>query len=142
MSDEARNLVSRYYREVWEAGNVGALDDLLSDDYVDHDPSPGLGSGKEAAKQLAAAVTSSMKDGRLTIRNVIVEGDRAAGHWTHTWTQVGDFLGKVPADGKQIQLRGHDFFVLRDGRIAEIWHCEDFFGVLGQLGVLPGSGPG
>ena len=112
------------------------------DDYVDHDPSPGFGPGKEAAKQLAAAVTSSMKDGRLTIRNVIVEGDRAAGRWTHTWTQVGDFLGKVPADGKQIQLRGHDFFVLRDGRIAEIWHCEDFFGVLGQLGVLPGSGPG
>ena len=43
-----------------------------------------------------------MKDGRLTIRNVIVEGDRAAAHWTHTWTQAGDFLGRVPADGKQI----------------------------------------
>ena len=61
-----------------------------------------------------------MKDGRLTIRNVIVEGDRAAAQWTHTRTQAGDFLGKVPAVGKQIQLRGHDFFVLRDGRIAEI----------------------
>jgi len=61
-----------------------------------------------------------MKDGRLTIRNVIVEGDRAAAQWTHTRTQAGDFLGKVPADGKQIHLRGHDFFVLRDGRIAEI----------------------
>jgi len=46
MSDEVRNLLSRYYREVWEAGNVEALDDLLGDDYVDHDPSPGFGSGR------------------------------------------------------------------------------------------------
>ena len=38
MSDEVRNLLSRYYREVWDAGNVEALDDLLGDDYVDHDP--------------------------------------------------------------------------------------------------------
>jgi len=52
MSDEVRNLLSRYYREVWEAGNVEALDDLLGHDYVDHDPSPGFGPGKEAAKQL------------------------------------------------------------------------------------------
>jgi steroid delta-isomerase-like uncharacterized protein len=138
MSEATRDLLSRYYREVWEGGDVAALDRFLADDYVDHDPSPGFGSDKEGAKRIAAAVTNSMKDGHLTIRDVIVEGDRAAAHWTHTWTQTGDFLGMVPADGRRIQLRGHDFFLVRDGRIAEVWHCEDFFGVLAQLGALPG----
>ena len=138
--DEDRDLLSRYYHEVWGAGNVDALEELLTDDYIDHDPSPGFGPDKQAAKKLTAAVTSGMKDGRLTIRAVIVEGDRAAAHWTHTWTQIGDFLGRFPADGRQLHLRGHDFFRLRNGRIAEIWHCEDLLGVLGQLGVLSGLG--
>ena len=81
-----------------------------------------------------------MKDGRLEIHDVIVEGDRAAGALDAHVTQVGDFLGRLPPDGRQLHLRGHDFFRLRDGRIAEIRHCEDFMGVLSHLGVLPGLG--
>ena len=54
MSDEVRNLLSRYYREVWEAGNVEALDDLLGHDYVDHDPSPGFGRARRLPSSSAS----------------------------------------------------------------------------------------
>ena len=38
MSQERKDLLRRYYREVWEGGNAGALDDLLTDNYVEHNP--------------------------------------------------------------------------------------------------------
>jgi hypothetical protein len=63
----------------------------------------------------------------------------SATHWTMHWTQQGSLMG-LPADGKEIHLRGHDFYRLRAGKIADIWRCEDFAGFLGQLGVLPPTG--
>ena len=83
-----------------------------------------------------AAITSSMVDARLEVQDMIVEGDRAAAHWTMSWTQRGDFLGGLPADGCSINLRGHDFYRFDGDRIAELWHCEDLLAVLVQLGVV------
>jgi hypothetical protein len=34
---------------VWQHGDAAALDDLLTSDYVDHDPLPGFGTGRAAA---------------------------------------------------------------------------------------------
>jgi steroid delta-isomerase-like uncharacterized protein len=134
-----KELIERYYDEIWRKGNVDALDDLLTDDYVDHDPTPGFGADKASAKTLVAAIVGAMKDIDMQILDVIVDGDRAAAHWTDEWTQVGEFMGGIPADGKRIKLRGHDFYKIRDGKIAEIWHCEDFLGVMAQLGLIPGA---
>lgn len=36
----------RYYTAVWQHGNVAALDDLLTADYIDHDPHAGFGAGR------------------------------------------------------------------------------------------------
>ena len=137
MTDGVKDVLGRYYSEVWGRGDVDACDDLLADDYVDRDPTPGFGTDKAAAKQLVAAVTGGMKDVVMNVDHIIVDGDMAAAHWRLQWTQVGDFMGMVPADGKRLDLRGHDFYRMRGGKIAEIWHCEDFLGVLSQLGVLP-----
>jgi predicted SnoaL-like aldol condensation-catalyzing enzyme len=136
-TDAIEALVRRYYEEVWEAGHVEALDDMLADGYVDHDPVPGFGHDKPAAKQAAAAVTSGMKSGKLEVIGLIVQGDEAAAHWTHDWTQAGPFMGGIPADGKELHLNGHDFFRVSDGRITDIWHCENILALLMQLGVVP-----
>jgi len=137
MTAGVKELLGRYYSEVWERGNADACDELLADDYVDHDPAPGFGTDRAAAKQLVAAVTGGMKDVAMDVEHVIIEGDMAAAHWRMQWTQVGDFMGMVPADGRRIALHGHDFYRVRGGRIVDIWHCEDFLGVLSQLGALP-----
>jgi steroid delta-isomerase-like uncharacterized protein len=130
-----RELVARYYEAVWVGGDADACDELLSDDYVDHDPPLGFGSDKTAAKDLVRAVTTGMSDHRFDLLDVIVERDRAAAHWVWEWTHHGDWLG-LPADGRRITLRGHDFYRYANGRIAEIWHCDDFLGAFRQLGAV------
>lgn len=115
------------------------LDGLLTDDFVDHDPLPGFSVDKEGAKQVLAAFSGEMKDLDMSVSRIIVDGDNAAAFWTAEWTQVGDFMGQIPADGRRLRMRGHDYFGLRDGLIAELWHAADMFGVMAQLGVVPQS---
>ena len=52
--DAAANkaLIRRFYAEI-DAGNIDAMDELVAEDYVDHNPPPfpGLPSGREGLKE-------------------------------------------------------------------------------------------
>jgi predicted ester cyclase len=129
-------LIRRYYHDVWEAGNAEAQQQLLARDNLDHDPTPGLPPTREGVTQLAAAVAVWMRDVRTDAEDAIVEDSRADAHRRMRRTRRGSFLG-VLADGEQIRLYGHDFYRVRNGRIAEIWRCEDFLSVTRRLGAVP-----
>src|SRR5438876_8069208 len=113
--DTVKGLLRRYYTDVWLRGDATALLELLTDDYVDHNPMPGFGVDKTAAMAAAVTFTSGMRSASFDALDIIVEGDRAAAHWLLNWTQVGALIG-IPADGKHLRLRGHDFFQVRDNR--------------------------
>jgi steroid delta-isomerase-like uncharacterized protein len=131
---DARATLEAYYG-AWADGNADVLDDLLTDGYVDRDAFPGFPADKAGAKLVLGSIMGQTRDVDMRMGHMIVEGDLAAAHWAMEWTQVGAFMGMVPADGKRLRLRGHDFFRLEDGLIAEVWHCEDTLGVMQQLGV-------
>jgi len=135
MPDAKRALAALY--DAWATGDADKLDDVLTDDYVDHDPTPGFAPDKNGAKQFLTTIMGATKDVDMNVSKIIVDGDNAAAHWVMEWTQVGNFMGQIPADGKRLRLRGHDFHDLKDGRIAGTWHCEDIFGVMAQLGLVP-----
>ena len=136
---DARETLNRMY-DAWAKGDADAFGGLLAEDYVDHNPTPGFADDKEGAKQFLTATMSATKDVDMNVEHIIVNGDTGAAHYTIEWTQVGDFMGMVPADGKRLVMRGHDFVRFKDGLIAELWHCEDLFGIMGQLGLIPQGG--
>ena len=133
---DARAVVLRYYDEVWRNGNVDAIDDLLAPDHVDETPPPGFDGTREAQKQIAAMMRDTSKDKTFDVLDLVVDGDRVAGVWTMSWTQVGDLWGMVPADGKRIDLHGIDHFRVAGDRITRTRHVEDWLGVLLQLGAF------
>jgi len=132
-----KGIVRRYYDEVWAKGDPGPLDELLADDYVDHNPIPGVAGDKASAAQIVTMIMGDTTDVAMDVQQVIGEGDFVAAHWKMDWTQQGMFMGMVPADGKRLSIEGHDFYRLSGGKIAEIWHVEDMMSVMGQLGMLP-----
>jgi len=132
-----KDIVRRYYDEVWGKGDPGAIDQFLADDYVDHNPPPGMAGDKASAGPIVAAITGDMSDIHMDIRKVIGEDDFVAAHWLFEWTQKGNFMGMVPADGKRLSMTGQDFYRMANGKIAEIWHVEDIASVMGQLGLVP-----
>jgi len=135
---DTKNLVLRYYDEVWRAGNVDAIDELLTPDHVDETPPPGFDGTRDAQKQIAALMRDTSKDKTMDVLDVVVEGDRVAVVWRVTWTQIGDLWGMVPADGQTIELQGMDYFQIRDGRIARTRHVENWLEVVAKLGAFGG----
>ena len=126
----------RYYDEVWAKADPTLIDELLTEDYLDHNPFPGLGADRAGAAAMLTAVMADTSDVVMEVGHVIAEGDFVAAHWRMDWVQHGPFMGMVPADGRSLSLEGHDFMRFADGRIAEIWHVEDVMSVMGQLGAL------
>lgn len=134
----ARDVLQRYYDQVWRDGNVDAIDEILSPEHVDETPPPGFDGTRESQKQIAALMRDSSKDKTIDLLDIVVDGDRAAGVWKMSWTQIGDLWGMVPADGKRIELHGIDYFRLDGDRIVRTRHVEDWLGVLLSLGAFGG----
>lgn len=119
MSNE-RDVLLRYY-DVWRTGDAGELADVLTSDYVDHNPLAGYGTDRDSAISMVVGLTAQMSHVTLDVSHLIVDGPYAAAHWTMSWVPAISVRNDQP---QSTRLRGHDFFHLRDGQISEIWHCE------------------
>lgn len=52
-----RKLIQRYFKEVWNEGNVDLLDELLTPDYVNHSPGlPNPPLGPDGLKPIVLAM--------------------------------------------------------------------------------------
>jgi steroid delta-isomerase-like uncharacterized protein len=75
-------------------------------------------------------------DWRMTIDEMIAEGDKVMVCWTFHGTQKGDYIG-LPPSNKKVTYSGINIFRIADGKIAEIWDLYDRLWLWQQLGVLP-----
>jgi len=89
---------------------------------------------EKAAYEWLKAVWSS--NWRMTIDEMIAEGDRVMVRWTFNGTQVGELSG-LPPTHRQVTYSGINIFRIADGKIAEIWDIYDRLWMWQQLGVLP-----
>lgn len=129
-------IVHRYVEEGYNGRNTAVLDELFAADFVNHDPTQPAARDLEGLKQLMLAQHAAFPDVRVTIEDMVAEGDRVAKRFTLRGTNTGDFNG-IPATGRQIVIEGLDILRVSDGKIREIWVAYDMLGVLQQLGVMP-----
>ena len=139
MSEENK-AIARRALEVFNTGNLGELDEIVSEDAVDHDPqNPFAGThGPEAAKQMAATYRAAFPDLHVTIEDQIAEGDKVVTRWTAVGTHDGDLPG-LPASGRSSTVTGIGIDRIQDGRIVEAWGNWDTMGMMQQLGAIPAA---
>jgi len=141
MSIEENKAIARcLYEEVFNKGNLAALDDLMSSGYVDHNPlSPGQAPDREGAKQGLSVLRTALPDLRVTIEDIVAEGDKVVCRLTLRGTQKGEFMG-VAASGEQITAALISIVRIADGKIVERWGISDQLGLMQQLAVVPPPG--
>ena len=135
--EENKQLVERYWAEVWTGANVAALDDLFAADEVHH---WGIGDdtvGAAAFGERIVAFQTAFPDFAIRVDQLVAEGDQVVSQWTATGTHEGTWLG-VPATGNRVEYTGANLFRIACGRIAESWGEADHLGLLRQLGGLHG----
>lgn len=136
MSEANKAIMHRIIDEAWNEGNLGVIDEILGDPYINHDPQmKGINSAVEV-KGSINMYRSAFPDLRVEINDLIAEGDKVAMRFTITGTQGGD-LQNIPATGKPINLTGISISRFEDGKLVELWRNWDTIGMLQQLGVAP-----
>ena len=128
----------RGVEEVFNGKNLDYIDELYTADVIDHSAPPGSPEGIEGARLKLQMFTTAVPDLHLSYDHLIAEGDMVAGRFTLTGTHLGDF-GGIPPTGAPVSVTGHDFSLIRDGKISEHWVEMDSLTLMQQLGVVPTS---
>jgi steroid delta-isomerase-like uncharacterized protein len=80
-----------------------------------------------------APLFSAFPDWHWEIRNLVVDGDYIAVHFTVTGTHRGAFQG-IEATGRRVTISEFTFYRLEDGKFAEVWDDTDMDAVMRQIG--------
>ena len=124
----------RRYMDACGGSDLAALDDILSPDFVGHDPDmPPIRGRDEFKKMILACPFGEMQ---TEIADVFGDESRGVIRWHVTGTHVGEVLG-VPPTGKTITFDGVEVVHIDNGKITESWWYWDALGLAKQLGALP-----
>jgi steroid delta-isomerase-like uncharacterized protein len=137
-TDDNKAVVRRFVDEIFDKGNVSAVDELVDDSFVPHTwPSV---TGKEDFKATVVRMAQAVKDAHHTIEDTVAEGDRVAVRLTSHATQAGDVMG-FPAAGKEYTIAEQHMFRVVNGKVVEHWHVADMLAMMQQVGAFPPPKP-
>jgi steroid delta-isomerase-like uncharacterized protein len=119
------------------AGDIDGFGELLDEDFVEHEETPGLEPTKDGVKQFFHMYRSAFPDLRMEAQDVLVSGDKVVARARATGTHQGEFLG-MPATGKRVDVQLIDIIRFGDDGLArEHWGVVDALAMLQQLGAIP-----
>ena len=75
MYEENKALARRLFEEVWNKGNLDAIDEIYAPDIVNHTLPPGIPQGIEGNKMFTKMYLTAFPDTKMTIDLQIAEGD-------------------------------------------------------------------
>jgi steroid delta-isomerase-like uncharacterized protein len=139
MLADTKALVRRLFEEVWNQGNLAAIDELFAPSYVRYDPAAPEAKGLAGFKQLVVRLRTAFPDLHFTLEEVIAEGDKVMSRALLRGTHRGDYLGIAPT-GKPVAVMGMVVVRIAQGKFQEGWLMMDNLGLLQQLGVVPPVG--
>ena len=135
MSEENKAVVRRWV-DAFNEGDLEAVDELLTDSYVRHDPNSPEVRGPEEEKRLIAMYRAAFPDLHFTVEDMVAEDDRVATRVGISATHEGELLG-IPPTQRRLSFTAMELYRLAEGRIDEQWVNVDTLGMMQQLGAIP-----
>jgi steroid delta-isomerase-like uncharacterized protein len=138
--EENKDIVRRFQAGMMEAfrtGNLDTIQDTVHPDCVFG--MPGMPSTVEGMKQALPAFRTAFPDIRMTLGEMLADGDSVAYRITVTGTHTGEFMG-IPATGKRVTFTETHIDRIHNGLIVRHDGDWDQTGMLQQLGVIPAMG--
>jgi|HubBroStandDraft_6_1064221.scaffolds.fasta_scaffold119790_2 steroid delta-isomerase-like uncharacterized protein len=138
MSEANKNLVRRWFEEVWNQGREETIDELFAANGVGY----GLGDteapvhGPAEFKPFVRNLRGALPDLHMTIEDILAEGDKVTVRITVEGTHKGGQLGVAPS-GRRVKIAGVVIIRIANGKIVEGWNSWDQLGLLRQIGALP-----
>jgi predicted ester cyclase len=129
---ENKELVGRFYKEVYVDWNMAVVDEVVSPQFTSHDWPKGSPTGPQAFRDYYDDLRLTVPDARYEVDDLIAERDRVVVRWRLLGTHKGAFRGIAPT-GRAITLKGIAIYRVEGGKLMERWVVSDLYGVLEQI---------
>lgn len=138
-ADDAANeaLARRFYTE-FNARNFDSFPEFIAADVVDRSAAADAKSGLEMMVGEMKGFAAGFSDMQITNEKVLVSGDYVTVISTARGTNDGEMMGK-PATNKPVEFQAIDVWLVKDGKLAEVWHVEQLLQMMTQMGAMGGG---
>ncbi len=141
-TEENKATFLRVLDEAWSGGQYAVIDEVVTADFVYHEPALGDIPGPEGFKQTIMGYRMAYPDLKFTSEEMIAEDDLVAMRWTARGTHQGELMG-IPATGLATTTVGINIARFdAEGKMVEQWSNWDVLGLMQQLGVVEPARPG
>jgi steroid delta-isomerase-like uncharacterized protein len=127
-------VVDTFLHEVIDNHDGSAVAGLVTSDVAWHGGTLGVVSGSANVQGLFTGIVTALPDLHSTVYDVVGQGDQVVVRQILTGTQKGAIIG-IPASGRTVTWDALDLFVLRDGKIRQIWAGDDWTAILNDTGT-------
>lgn len=138
MSEENKQLIRRWFEEVWNKGRAEAIDEMIADDCVVQGLADAAGNpvrGPDEYRAFYAQFRQAFPDIIVTVEDTIAEGDLVAARCSVRGKHGGDGLG-IAATQSPVEFTGITIVRWKNGKIVEAWNNFDFMTMYRQVGAL------
>jgi steroid delta-isomerase-like uncharacterized protein len=134
-ADRNKEIARRFREDLWNSGDLTIADEIVAADCLFHARVPfatDFVRGPDAMRQLVLFYHLAFSDIRMTVDQVIAEGDTVAARWTGKGRHSGELMGLPAARGETV-TNGIDFLRFDHGQIVEGWVVWDILSLIEQL---------
>ncbi|MFI0717615.1 ester cyclase [Streptomyces sp. NPDC021224] len=133
MSDKVN--IRRILTEAFSKGDTEVLDELMTEDFVNHNAPPGMDTSREGVKSVIKIERQGFPDLKAEIIRDFEDGEYVIQHVKLTGTHKGLVFGAEPT-GRVISWNEIHIAKVRDGRVSDHWACNDLHVLMIQLGQI------
>jgi len=137
MAQPAETVLHRWFEEVWNQGRESSIDELMADGALLHGIATPDGQPMRGAadfKPFYQKFRAAFPDIRITVEDVLIDGDKLAARCSVTATHTGPGVMPRPTN-KAVSITGICIARVEKGKIVEGWNNFDFLSLYQQLGM-------
>ncbi len=135
-AEQNKSIVRRWVEAAWNNGDFSSAASLYPASYVHHPSGLPDQNGPDGITQFIGMYRRGMPDLRLTVDDLVAEGDKVTWRFTARGTMTGELFGFAPTD-KIAATTGTVFSRFEDGQWVEDYSVYDALTLLQQLGIIP-----
>lgn len=135
MSEENKQLLRRWFEEVWNNGRADAIDEMFAENGIAHglsdDPANPI-TGPKDFRPFHAVFREAFPNLMIVVEDMVAEGDKVAARCSVRAKHEGEFMGRA-ATQAPVEFTGIAIVRIENGKIAEAWNNFDFMTMHKQL---------
>ena len=135
MNEEVKRIANLFVEQFLNKNDAALANELIADDFINHNPQFGFSQDKEGMKQMIASWHRGFSNVQFILEDLIAENDKVVLHMRITGKHNGVFMGLQPTK-RSIDSRSITILRLENGRIKERWNVTNKLETMRQLGLM------